>query len=174
MYVSAFVKCLKNLDANQNLVVLSLSSGDVHPLPLCSAAAARVQPGPEERLHAACSLSSPVQSPGAWHETGEPPLVYTLHSDLSFRQMKLGVLCLVIDFYSPSLSVCDPVPRHMALRSCAQSAGCRHQSLMPPSAVTLSGKASWIVWRGTATSRLGCFEYKHRLLKMHSLRNVLL
>lgn len=40
----------------------------------------------------------------------------------------------------------------MALRSFAPGADCLHQNLMLPSVVTLSGKASWRVLRGTTTS----------------------
>ncbi len=51
------------------------------------------------------------------------------------------ILCLPL---CVCVCVC-PAPRPMALRSCALSAGCRHQSPMPSSVVTLSGKASWTV-----------------------------
>lgn len=57
-----------------------------------------------------------------------------------FYYVKVIILC----------SCCTPRPT--ALRSCALGADCLHQSLMPQSVVTHSGKALWRVWVGMATS----------------------
>lgn len=47
-----------------------------------------------------------------------------------------------------------PTSRPTALKSCVPSVGCHHQSLMPLSVVTLSGKPFWTASKRTATSRL--------------------
>lgn len=57
-----------------------------------------------------------------------------------FYYVKVIILC----------SCCTPRPT--ALRSCALGVDCLHQSLMPQSVVTHSGKALWRVWVGMATS----------------------
>ncbi len=80
---------------------------------------------------------------------------------LCFLMHLLGCHAGCIEVWSVIFDLClhPPVcvflcsaPRPMALRSCAPSAGCHHQSLMPLSVVTLSGKVLWTVWKGMTTS----------------------
>lgn len=75
---------------------------------------------------------------------------------LAFALVRYRLACyfVMFDIYNLGFLCVYPVPRPTALRSCALSAGCHHQSLMPLSVVTLSGKASWTVWIGMATSGL--------------------
>lgn len=73
--------------------------------------------------------------------------LYFLFSVLSSALVEYGLACnicyvLFVIYYYVFLCVYH-ILRPMDSRSCALSASCHHQSLKPPSVVTLYGKASW-------------------------------
>lgn len=78
------------------------------------------------------------------HELGMKLVSYPDLLHILFNNLWLAVVVMSLCVHSTS--------RPTALRYCALEVGCLHQSLMLPSVVTLSGKASWRVLRRMTTS----------------------
>lgn len=130
-------------------------------MPVCPAPAATVHPRPEEWFHLTSSFSFPIQGSWAWLEAGDSLSIFVLRT-LYFVLQITGLF-----YYVKVIILCSCcTPRPTALRSCALGADCLHQSLMPQSVVTHSGKALWRVWVGMATSMYVTFFHACTWLKL--------